>query len=68
MKQFISWRHPARLLPFRRDDRMLLIVMGIIVGISSGLAALGLNISLVFMLETLHHWRHHWWAFLLPAA
>ena len=68
MKQFISWRHPARLLFFRRDDRMLLIIMGIIVGISSGLAALGLNTSLVFMLETLHHWRHHWWAFLLPAA
>ena len=68
MKRFMSWRHPARLPFFRLDDRMLLILMGVIVGICSGLAALGLNTSLVFMLETLHHWRHHWWAFLLPAA
>ena len=64
----MSWRHPARFPFFRRDDRMLLILMGFIVGISSGLAALGLNSSLVFMLDTLHHWRHHWWAFFLPAA
>ena len=68
MKQFLSWRHPARLPFFRLDDRLLLILMGVIVGICSGLGALGLNGSLVFMLEILHHVRHHWWAFLLPAA
>lgn len=68
MKKTISWRHPARIPLFRMDDRLLLITFGIIVGICSGLAALALNRSLVFMLESLHHYRHLWWAFLLPAA
>ncbi len=68
MKRFISWRYPARLTFFRMDDRLLLISIGVIVGLSSGLAAIGLNRSLVFMLEGLHHLRHLWWAFLLPAA
>ena len=68
MKKIISWRYPARLTFFRMDDRLLLISIGVIVGLSSGLAAIGLNRSLVFMLEGLHHLRHRWWAFLLPAA
>ncbi len=68
MKKLISWRHPARLSFFRMDDRLLLIAIGIGVGICSGLAALALSRSLMFMLASLHHLRHHWWAFLLPAA
>ncbi len=68
MKKLISWRYPARLPFFRMDDRLLLISIGVIVGICSGLAAIGLNRSLIFMLEGLHHLRHLWWAFLLPAA
>ncbi len=68
MKKIIPWRYPARLTFFRMDDRLLLISIGVIVGVSSGLAAIGLNRSLVFMLEGLHHLRHLWWAFLLPAA
>jgi CIC family chloride channel protein len=53
---------------FRIDDRLLLIVTGIIVGILSGLAAFLLNRGLVFMLESLHPYRSYWWAFVLPAA
>ncbi|SLM27380.1 Putative chloride channel protein [Desulfamplus magnetovallimortis] len=68
MKKFISWRHPGTISIFRMDDRLLLIGMGIIVGLCSGLAALALNHSLIFMLEFLHDFRHYWWAFLLPAA
>ena len=68
MKKFISWRHPGTISIFRMDDRLLLIGMGIIVGICSGLAALVLNHSLIFMLESLHHLRHYWWAFFLPAG
>jgi len=58
----------AKLPFFRMDDRLLLIFMGVIVGLFSGLAAVGLNSSLVFMLQGLHHLRHFWWSFLLPGA
>lgn len=68
MKKKISWRHPGTLSIFIMDDRLLLICMGIIVGLCSGLAALGLNRSLIFMMDSLHHLRNYWWAFLLPAA
>ncbi len=59
---------PAGWWIFRSDDRLLLIGIGIIVGIASGLAALALNRSLETMLEFFHHYRHYWWAFLLPAV
>lgn len=68
MRKTIFWRYPARLSFFRMDDRLLLISIGVIVGLFSGLAAVGLNRSLIFMLEGLYHLRHLWWAFLLPAA
>jgi len=61
-------KYPGNWSLFRSDDRLLLIVFAVIVGICSGLAALLLNRSLVAMLEWLHHYRHFWWAFLLPAA
>ncbi len=40
----------------------------VIVGTCSGLAALALGRSLLAMEHWLHHLRHYWWAFLLPAA
>ncbi len=68
MRILKPWRYPAKWSKFRLDDRLLLILIGIIVGICSGLAAVVLNRSLVAMLEWVHHYRHFWWAFLLPAC
>jgi len=61
------WRNPANLALFRSDDRILMIVIGILVGLSSGIAAVALNRSLIAVLEWLHPLRHNWWAFGLPA-
>ncbi|MFO7884734.1 MAG: chloride channel protein [Desulfobacteraceae bacterium] len=66
MKKFFFLRYPARLAFFRRDDRLLLIFFGILVGICSGFAAVALNRTLLFILDALHDIRHLWWAFLLP--
>ena len=62
------WRYPSSWSVFRSDDRLLLILIAVIVGSCSGLAALALNRSLIAMFEWLHHLRGYWWAFLLPAA
>ncbi len=61
-------RYPGSWSLFRSDDRLLLIVFAVIVGICSGLAALFLNRSLEAMLAWLHHYRSYWWAIFLPAA
>lgn len=61
-------KYPGNWSLFRSDDRLLLMVFAIIVGICSGLAALLLNRSLETMLEWLHHYRVYWWAIFLPAA
>ena len=66
MKSFKIWRYPARWHIFRLDDRLFLILLGVIVGICSGLAAVALNRSLIFILEHLHPYRQVWWAFVLP--
>jgi len=66
MKSLLSWRLPAKWPVFRLDDRLLLIIAGMIVGVCSGLAALALNKSLEFILDLLQHYRTNWWAFLLP--
>jgi CIC family chloride channel protein len=42
--------------------------MAAIVGNFSGLASVALNRSLVMMSEWLHHFRHYWWVFVLPAV
>ncbi|MBW1752226.1 MAG: chloride channel protein, partial [Deltaproteobacteria bacterium] len=68
MRIFQSWRYPASWSIFRMDDRLLLIIMAVIVGNCSGLAAVALNRALVAMFEWLHHFRDHWWAFTLPAV
>jgi CIC family chloride channel protein len=67
MRIFKSWRYPASLPLFRFDDRLLLMLMAVVVGICSGLAAVALNRSLIALFELLHHIRHYWWAFVLPA-
>jgi CIC family chloride channel protein len=67
MRIFQSWRFPANWSIFRLDDRLLLILMAIIVGSFSGIASVILNRSIVTMFEWLHHLRHYWWVFVLPA-
>lgn len=59
---------PRHWLVTRMDARLLLILIGVIVGIASGVAAVILNRSLEGMSEFFHHYRHYWWAFLLPAV
>ena len=68
MRILTSWRYPGNWPIFRFDDRLLLILMAAIVGNFSGLASVVLNRSLVMMFEWLHHFRHYWWVFVLPAA
>jgi len=62
------WRYPSNWNIFRSDDRLLLILIAVIVGTCSVLAALALNRSLIALFEWLHHLRIYWWAFLLPAV
>ena len=61
-------KYPGSWSLFRSDDRLLLMIFAIIVGICSGLAALLLNRGLEAMLEWLHHYRVYWWAIFLPAV
>jgi CIC family chloride channel protein len=61
-----QWRYPGAWKLFRLDDRLLLIIVGMVVGICSGLASVALNRSLAAMLEWLSAFRHIWWAFVLP--
>ena len=61
-------KYPGSWSLFRSDDRLLLMIFAIIVGICSGLAALLLNRGLEAMLAWLHHYRIFWWAIFLPAA
>ena len=62
-----QWRYPASWKLFRIDDRLLLMLMAVIVGACSGVAAVILNRSLIAMFEWLHSLRQYWWAFVLPA-
>jgi chloride channel protein, CIC family len=68
MRILRSWRYPGNWPIFRFDDRLLLILMAAIVGNFSGLASVALNRSLVMMSEWIHHFRHYWWVFVLPAV
>ena len=62
------WRYPSRWILFRLDDRLLLIIIGAIVGICSGLAAVAMCQGLLAMFAWTHHYRGIWWAFLLPGC
>ncbi len=69
MRRFLNkMKYPGSWSLFRSDDRLLLMIFAIIVGICSGLAALLLNRGLETILEWLHHYRGYWWAIFLPAA
>ena len=68
MRYKIPLRYPGRWSIFRLDDRLLLILMGIIVGTCSGLAAVALSRSLFTLLEWTRPYRHYWWAFIIPAG
>ena len=67
MSIFKSWRNPFKWNFFRSDDRLLLILIAVIVGSCSGLAAVALNRSILMLFDWLHPFRHYWWAFILPA-
>jgi CIC family chloride channel protein len=67
MKILKTWRYPGKWSVFRFDDRLLMILIAVMVGMSSGLAAVILNRSLIFLLNWLQPWRQIWWAFCLPA-
>jgi CIC family chloride channel protein len=68
MKAVRRWKYPAGWKIFRSDDRLLLIFIAVIVGICSGLAAIALNKSLLFLLQWLKPYRGYWWAFVLPGV
>lgn len=59
-------RLPSKLPRIQSDDRLILMVAGVMVGIASGLAAVALNRSLEAMMEFMHHLRDYPWAFVLP--
>ncbi|MBU1053424.1 MAG: chloride channel protein [Proteobacteria bacterium] len=68
MRNIFSRQSPLKWEALRHDDRPLLIITGMVVGVFSGIAAFALNRSLEFMLEFFSHYRSYWWIFLLPAA
>lgn len=69
MKLFFKrLKYPGNWALFRSDDRLLMMMIAVIVGVCSGIAALFLNRSLVAMLEWIHHFQNLWWAIFLPAA
>ena len=61
-------RLPAGLPRIQSDDRVILMVAGVMVGIASGLAALALNRSLEAMFELMHALRGYPGAFMLPGV
>ena len=56
-----------RQIKWRIDERLLLIIVGSIVGCCGGVAGVVLNTILSLVSHTLHSMRSHWASFLLPA-
>jgi len=50
----------------RFDDRLILIILGVVVGSCSGLAALALHYGIVALSGLVRGYRPFWWAFILP--
>jgi len=50
----------------RLDDRLLLITVGALVGVFSGLSSVALNSGLTFMFHWLSQLRGLWWFFIIP--
>ncbi|MGM0418189.1 MAG: chloride channel protein [Thermodesulfobacteriota bacterium] len=67
MKEIFRHRYIQSFL-FSFDDNFVLLIIAVIVGVLSGIAACILNFSIEFFLEHLHHLRTYWWAFLIPGA
>ena len=61
-----KWRFPGKWKLFQLDDRLLLIFIGTIVGICSGVASVALNRSLEAFTEWLGPYRQLWWYFIIP--
>jgi CIC family chloride channel protein len=55
----------ARRVP-RMDERLLLMLVGLGVGLCAGLAAFGLNHAIEAIHHALHGLRHAWWALFIP--
>jgi len=53
MRKTGFWRYPSKWSFFRFDDRLLLILLGVLVGLCSGLAAFLLNRVLLTVSEEL---------------
>jgi CIC family chloride channel protein len=68
MKRFFSWRLPGNWALFRSDDRLLLIVSGMMVGMASGFAAYLLNSGIVFLFQFLQVFRANSWSVFLPGV
>ncbi len=60
------WRYPSQWILFRLDDRLLLIIIGALVGTCSGLAAVAMYQGLIAMFAWMHHYQGYGWSFLLP--
>ena len=60
------FRRPALNFFFRLDDRLLLITIGALVGICSGLSSVALNSGLMLMFHWLSKLSHLWWFFVIP--
>ncbi len=65
---FAKLRNPSSWFFFRLDDRLLLIIIGALVGVCSGLAAVAMYQGLQAMFAFTHYCFRYWWAFLLPGA
>jgi CIC family chloride channel protein len=52
----------------RIDERLLLMLIGLVVGCCAGLAAVLLNRSILALEHALLSFRHLWWAFILPGC
>ncbi|PID77974.1 MAG: chloride channel protein [Deltaproteobacteria bacterium] len=65
MKRF-QWKVPSQWVLIHFDENIFLLVMAIIVGLLSGLAAVFLNLSLHFCSEHFDIFRQYWWCFFLP--
>ena len=68
MKGLFPWRLSGAWALFRSDDRLFLIICGLMVGAAGGFAAYLLNQGLGFLLHLLQPLRSYSWAFILPGV
>lgn len=61
-------RRLPRTLRIRGDDRVVIMLVGLVVGVCSGLAAVALTSSIAGIEEWLRPVRGTWWAFVLPGC